>query len=210
MSLDYTTLQAWVLARAVAPELTTEVVTFIRECEVLIRAKVEALELRVTLTETDRSSGGIYNLSGRVREVRAAYASSITGDSYPLENVGVAGIRRLRSDADVFQYAVVGQTIEFRGVPATDAELELVVLGWPEPLATTSTNELLTNYENLYTFGTLYFLYKHAQDLELAQDALNEFMSTAELLNKLTRRRHGGASLLPFYNFGQITIGRGR
>ena len=89
MSLDYTTLQAWALERAVYPELTTEVVTFIRECEAMIRRKVDALELRVTLAEVDRSAAGLYNLSGRVREVRAAYAVNASGESYPLENVGV-------------------------------------------------------------------------------------------------------------------------
>jgi hypothetical protein len=210
MSLDYTSLQAWVLARSVHAELTTEVVTFIRECETLIRAKVEALELRTTLTETDRSAEGIYNLSGRVREVRAAYATSSAGDSYALENVGVAGIRQLLATSDVFHYAIVGQTIEFRGVPATDAEIELVIIGWPEALATTATNDLLTNYENLYTFGTLHYLYNYTQDLELAADAMNEFTATAELLNKLVRRRIGGGSVVPWYNFGQTRVSRGR
>lgn len=210
MSLNYTTLQAWILARAVRPELTVEVVTFIRECEAMIRRKVDALELRVTLDESDRSSGGIYNLSGQVREVRAVFATDLGGQTYLLENVGIAGIRQLRSDADVHHYALVGQTIEFRGVPATDAELELVVLGWPDPLATTATNELLTNHEDLYTFGSLYQLYDWSQDLELAANALDRFTRAAEDLNKAVRRRIGGGSVLPFYNFGQIPVSRGR
>lgn len=210
MSLTYTTLQAWVLERAVYPELTTEAATFVRECEAMIRRKVDALELRVTLTETDRDAEGLYNLSGRVREVRAAYATNLSGESYPLENVGVSGIRQLRSDADVRHYAIAGQQIEFRGVPATDAELELVVIGWPEALATTSTNDLLTYHEDLYTFGTLAKLYEFTQDFELADRAQASFDKAAAELNKALRRRIGGGSVLPFYNFGQIRIGRAR
>ena len=210
MSLNYTTLQAWALERAVYPELTTEVVTFIRECEAMIRRKVDALELRVTLTETDRSAAGLYNLSGRVREVRAAYAVNASGESYPLENVGVSGIRQLRADADVLHYAIAGQQIEFRGVPATDAAIELVVIGWPEALGTTSTNDLLTYLEDLYTFGTLAKLYEYTQDFELADRAMGLFDKAAAELNKALRRRVGGGSVLPFYNFGQIRIGRAR
>lgn len=210
MSLDYTTLQAWVLARAVRSELTTEVVAFIRECEAMIRRKVDALEVRVTLTDTDRSSAGLYNLSGQVREVRAAYATNLSGESYVLENVGVTGIRQLRSDADVMHYALAGQQIEFRGVPATGASIELVTIGWPAALASVSTNDLLTYYEDLYTFGTLARLYNYTQDLELEAAALNVFNTAAAELNKAVRRRVGGGSTLPFYNFGQIRIGRAR
>jgi hypothetical protein len=210
MSLNYTTLQAWILSRAVRSELTTEVVNFIRECEAMIRRKVEAFELRVTLDESDRSSAGIYNLSGTVREVRAAYAEDASGNSYALENVGVAGIRQLRSDADVYHYALVGQTIEFRGVPATDAELELVVMGWPDPLTTTASNDLLTYHEDIYTFGALYFLRDYEEDYEAAAQALDKFTRASEDFNKLVRRRIGGGSVLPFYNFGQIPVSRGR
>jgi hypothetical protein len=210
MSLNYTTLQAWILARAVRPELTTEVVTFIREAEAMIRREVEALEVRVTLLEADRSSGGIYNLSGNVREVRAAYAVDRGGQSYALNNAGVSGIRRLRDDADVYEYAIVGQTIEFRGVPGTDADLSLVVIGWPAPLATTATNALLDNNEDLYTYGALGALYEYSQDIELADRALAKFAKAAADLNKVTRRRIGGASVLPAYNFGQTRVGRGR
>lgn len=211
MSLDYTTLQAWILSRAWRPELTVEVVRFIAECESMIRRKVDALETRATLTDADRVGvTGRYNLSGLVREVRAAYATDASGSSYPLENVGVAGIRQLRDDADVYHYAVSAQTIEFRGVPAVGASLELLTFGFPAPLATTATNELLTNYEDLYTFGSLHFLYQYSQDAELAIAALDVFTRAAEELNKLTRARIGGGSVLPYYNFGQISVSRRR
>jgi hypothetical protein len=210
MSLDYTSLQAAILAKAVRPELTAEVVDFIREAEVLIRTEVEALELRTTLDETDRNSEGIYNLSGQVQTVRAVFGTNSTGDSYPVVLTGLAGIRDLAANADVQKYCVVGQTIEFRGVPATDAEFELVYFGWPDPLSVTSTNELLTSFETLYLYAGLFALYNYTQDLELAQACLSIFNNTASMVNKLTKRRAGGGAVRPAYNFGHIPIGRSR
>lgn len=209
MSLDYTTLQSTVLADAVHAELTTEVVGFIRRAEALIRRKVHALELRTTLVEADRDTDGIYNLSGQVQSVRAIWAEGPSGDQYALENVGVAGIRQLAANAPVLHYAISAQQVEFRGVPGTDAELELIYRGWPDPLATTSTNELLTNHEDLYVCGTLHYLYRYTQDLELAQAELSAFLDAAEDLNKNTAKLTGGGSVQPAYNFGHVRIGRG-
>lgn len=209
MSLNYTSLQSSVLAQAVHAELTTEVVEFIRRCEAMIRRELDAYEVRTTLDETDRSSAGLYNLSGQVLEVRAIYATDTAGETYPLENVGVRGIRSLPSDADVLHYAVSGQQVEFRGVPATDAELELVALGWPDPLATTATNSLLTNHEDIYLYGTLFHLYQYTQDFELAQTALDVFGDAIGKANRAHARLNGGGSVMPAYNFGHRRIGRG-
>jgi hypothetical protein len=209
MSLNYTTLQSTVLAQAVHTELTTEVVQFIRMCESMIRREVTALELRSTLDETDRSSGGVYNLSGQVQEIRQIYATASDGSTYALENVGLAGIRMLPADSDVQHYAVSGQTVEFRGVPGTDAELEIVYFGWPDPLSVTDSNELLTNFEDLYVFGTLFYLYNFTQDLELAQSALSVFTDAVEKINRATSRRIGGGSVLPAYNFGHVRTSTG-
>lgn len=206
--MNYTTLQAAILAQAVHSELTAEVVDFIRRTESMIRRDVRGLELRTTLVEADRSADGVYNLSGRVEKIRAIYAESSSGDTYALENVGLAGIRMLPASAAVQHYAVSGQTVELRGVPGTGDSFELVYRGWPEPLATTATNELLTNHEDLYLYGALFHLYNHTQDLELAQSSLSVFRDAAEQLNRLNGRLTGGGSTLPAYNFGHVRTGR--
>lgn len=209
MSLNYTTLQSTVLDIADHAELTTEVVQFIRAAEAMIRRKVDAIETRTTLEEADRSSEGLYNLSGQVQEVRQVFAADSQGNTYALENVGLAGIRLVSASADVQFYGVSGQTIEFRGVPATDASLEIIYKGWPDPLATTATNTLLTNHEDIYIYATLFHLYQYTQDFELAQNALSTFIDAADDLNELTARLIGGGSVMPAYNFGHIRIGRG-
>ena len=207
--MNYTQLQAAILAQAVRPELTTEVVQFIRGAEAMIRREVLATDTRTTLVEADRISGGVYDLGGQVQNVRSIIASSSNGGTYRLENVGLAGIRMLPADADPQHYAVSGQTVEIRGVPATDAELELIYTGWPDPLATTATNELLTNHEDLYIYGALFHLYNYTQDLELAQAALSVYGDARDKLNDAVARMIGGGSVMPAYNFGHVRIGRG-
>jgi len=174
----------------------------------MIRRSVRAHETRTTLDESDRSSGGLYILPDTIQEIRAVYTDGPV-DSYTLENVGLAGIRMLPSDADPQHYAVSGSTVEFRGVPGTDTEFEIVGMGWPDPLATTATNALLTNHEAVYLYGGLFHLYYFAQDLELAQNALSAFNDAVQTLNKLIGRKIGGGSILPAYNFGHISTSRG-
>lgn len=209
MPLNYTTLQTNILANAMRPDLSAECPDFIRLCEGMIRRDVRAFETRTTLDETDRSSEGIYNLPDTIQEVRAVYAPLDSGDSYALQNVGLAGIRTLPASAAVRNYAVVGSTIEFRGVPATDAELEIIGIGWPDPLETTATNNILTYHESLYVHGSLFHLYQFTQDLELAQQALAIYTDAAKSLNQQISRRIGGGSVMPGYNFGHFTTGTG-
>lgn len=208
MITNYTTLQAAILAQAVRPELTTEVTQFIQSCEAMIKREVHALETRTTLEEADRISGGVYALSGQVQTVRSIIATA-NGDTYRLENVGLAGIRQLSANAPVQHYAVSGQTLEIRGVPATDAEFELIYEGWPDALATTATNTLLTNYSDLYLYGSLFHLYNYTQDLELAQAALSVFGDARDKINEAIAALRGGGSILPAYNFGHVRTAGG-
>jgi hypothetical protein len=209
MSLNYTTLQALILATSAHSELTAEVPGFVRQAEGLIRRVVRAQETRVTLDESDRSSAGIYNLPATIQEVRAVFGESPNGDTHALENVGLHGIRMIDADSDVLHYAVTGNTIEFRGVPGTDEEMEVIGFGWPALLTVSATNDLLTYHEGLYLFGGLHFLYTYTQDLELAQFSLQQFNDTARHVNEMIGRKIGGGSVLPAYNFGHITVGRG-
>lgn len=209
MSLNYTTLQSTVLDYAERGDLTTEVVGFIRLAEGMIRRDVKAQETRFTLDEDDRSSLGVYNLPDSIQEVRVVYGTGANGSTYAMENVGVVGIRQLPANADVQHYAVTGSTIEFRGVPATDEEMVVIGFGWPEELATTATNDLLTDHEALYVYGALYHLYLYTQDLELADKARQIFDEAAEKLNRQIGRKTGGGSVLPAYNFGHVTVGGG-
>lgn len=204
MSLTYTTLQSTILDMAKRGELTAKAPDFVRLAESMIRRSVRAFERRQTLVEADRNSEGVYDLDGYTQAIRGAWY-----DGRTLENVGIANIRKLTADSDVLQYALSGQTIEFRGVPGTDAEIELVTFGWPAPLATTATNSLLDDHEDLYVYGGLYHLYQYTQDIELAREALSSFDAAVRAVNALNSMQTGGQSSTPAYNFGHQRIGSG-
>lgn len=208
MSLNYTTLQALALSQSKRTDLTAECPQFVRSCESMIRRKLQALEFRVTLTESDRVSQGVYNLPSYTQEVRAIFGT-INSNRVKLRDVGLNGINALAPTDQSQGYAVSGRTVEFRGVPGTGSTFEVVCFGWPTALEVIPTNELLDNFEDLYVFGTLFFLYNHTQDLELAQMCLSVFEDVVKHVNKLAQRRIGNAGAPPAYNFGQVPTGQG-
>jgi hypothetical protein len=199
VSLTYSTLKSAVLSKAHRSDLTTEVVGFIREAEGMIRRELRAYELRTTLDDSDRVADGLYNLPSTLLEVR-----NLSTDTVPsLENVGPTAIKALSASADVVRYAILGNQIEFRGVPGTGAEIDLLYFGWPDELSGDSdTNELLELHEAIYIDGALSALYEHTQDTELADRARGRFDDAVEKLNQQHGRKIGGASVQGAYNFG--------
>ena len=211
MSLNYGTLKSAVVDGAHRSDLLGDAPDFIRECEGLIRRGLKyALPLSVTLDDDDRasSSTGVYDLPSTLHTVRAVHATDANGRSYALEQVSLAAIRVLPATASALQFCVVGDTIEVRGIPSEGAELELHYMGVPVAFSDDAdTNDLLTNHETLYVSGSRFFLYKHTQDLELAQGELDTFTAALEALNEQLARKLGGATVAPAYHFGPLCRG---
>jgi hypothetical protein len=169
-----------------------------------------ALPLTVTLDDDDRdsTSTGVYDLPSTLHTVRAVHTTDSNSNSYALEQVSLADIRTLPASASALKFCVVGDTIEVRGIPGVDTELELHYMGYPAAFSDDSdTNDLLTNHETIYVSGSRFFLYKHTQDLELAQGELDTFTAAIESLNEQRARKLGGATIAPAYHFGPIYRG---
>lgn len=202
-ALTFGTLKTAVLNTAHRPDLSADAPDFVRRAEGMIRRELRAYPLTKTLTDADRVTGGVYTLPTGLLEVRAIYASDVNANSYEVEQVGVRGIREeLTVGAPVIQYAQRGTQIEFRGVPATGASLEMLYLGTPDAFAADGdTNDLLRDHEAVYLAGSLFYLYKQTEDLELAQGELDTFADAIEKLNQQYGRRLGGARPRAAYNF---------
>jgi hypothetical protein len=187
-------------------DLTAEADRFVREGEGLIRRGLKySVPLTVTLDETDRVSEGVYTLPSGLLIVRAVYTEDAPEGA---EQVSLASIRSLLATAAVVKFCVVGDTIEFRGVPGTDEEIELNYMGMPAALdGDSDTNDLLTDHETLYKSAASFYLYKHTQDLELAQGELDTFTAALDALNEQLARKLGGATIAPAYYFGPIYRG---
>lgn len=189
---DYAALKAALASSSHRSDLTTEIPGFIRLAEGKIRNELVGYELTATLSESDRDADGVYDLPATLR--KGVIRSVEDADEAPLTNVGTAEIKSIDANADPIYYTVRGNQIEFRGVPATDAEFSIKYFGHPAPFADDAdTNDLLTYDEAVYLYGALHFLFKHTQDLELAQDALNTFDDAITKLNDQHSRKVSGA-----------------
>jgi hypothetical protein len=205
MSLTYATLKTAIADYAHRTDAATiaAIPGFVRLAEGMMRRELSAYELTDTLEEADRSALGVYNLASTVQVVRAVYNED--GDA--LENVGTSEIRSIASTEDPIYYTIIGDQIEFRGVPETNAEFTVRYFGHPAELsADGDDNDLLINHEGLYIYGSLFYLYQYTQDLELGQAALDTFVDIKDKLNEMHSRRVGGArTQLASYNLGNLT-----
>lgn len=210
MSLTYTTLQSECLTIAKRTELTTEIVECIRRAEGMLRRQLIGYELQATLDEDDRSSDGVYTAPSYATFIQNVFTSTASLASYPLNRVGRGNIRRMTASAPVLDYAHYGSVIEFRGVPATDQEMEVHYIGQPAPLTVTATNALLDDHEDLYISGALFVLYSdYTEEIELAERQLEKFNGHVETLNETIRRKLSGGIVMPGYNLGNRMLTRG-
>jgi hypothetical protein len=203
-------LKTRVLDYADRPDLSDQADGFVSLCEGLIRRDLQAMSQTATLDDTDRdsTSTGVYTLPSTVDVVRAIYATDTNGEEFPLEQVGLAELRDLRAVDAVRYWSANGDTIEIRGVPGAGASFTLRYLGHPAPLDDDSdTNDLLTNHEALYVYGSLFHLYQYTQDTELAQGALDTFQNALDKLNENAGRKLGGARVRNAYMFGPVRRG---
>lgn len=187
------------------PDLMASVPGFVAMAEGMIRRDLRLMPQKVTLTEADRISNGLYALPSDVA-VRTVYTSDAPAGA---THVGAKEIRQLPDNAPVLRYTVSGETIEFRGIPATDATIEVHYHGHPVALVNDEdTNDLLTKHRTIYIFGSLFALYQMTQDLELADAALGTYQSAIDQLNAQVSRNLGGAQVsLNDYYFGPLPGG---
>jgi hypothetical protein len=208
--MDFGTLKTTVLDYADRTDLDGQVAGFVALTEGLIRRDLQAMPTTATLDDSDRTgtSTGVYTLPATLDVVRAIYGTDPNGSEYLLQQVGLAELRDLRSTDSVRYWTQNGDTIEIRGVPGALASFTLHYLGHPVPLSGDSdTNDLLTNHEALYVYGSLFHLYQYTQDTELAQAALDTFSDALEKLNNAAGRKLGGGRVRNPYTFGPLRRG---
>lgn len=202
--MTFAELKTAILAYSHRADLSAEVEGFVSLAEGLIRRDLRASVFTDTLEEADRVALGVYTLPSTLLEVRSMRIAH--GTHYdPLEQKGLDEIGEISESRPVQWYAVTGSTVEFRGVPETDAEIELTYFGHPAALA--ADGDVLALDEALYLYGSLFHLYQYTQDVELAAGALDTFKDALEKTNEAAARKLGGASVRPAYHFGPIYRG---
>lgn len=202
MSLNYGTLKTKILADAHRTGLTAEVAGFVRAAESAIYALLRCGEMikRTDLTDSDRvtTDEGFYTLPTDFLEERAFF---LNGGKIMLESVSLAELRWVDGSTPVRHFTIISDAeIEFRGVPSTTDEIEVIYFARPTAFsADPDVNDILTRYEGIYLDAAKAELYLFTQDLELAATHSAAALAQIEALNEQGGRMIGGARQAPGY-----------
>jgi len=206
VSLTFSTLKTQILGDTHRSDLSGVVANFVRQAEGLIYRRLRCAEMitRVDLTDADRVTAdeGFYTLPSDYLEARAFYLKDTTNGDVLLEPVSLAELRRYSSSANVRQYTVISdREVEFRGVPSTSDELELIYFARPAAFsADGDDNSILTRHEAIYLHASISMLYAYTQDLELSASHGQIALDAIETLNEQAGRMIGGNNTLGYYD----------
>lgn len=186
---NYSELQSEIAAWIHRANLTDRIPAFVSLCEADIARdlRVWQMENEVTLSATEAVD--YVALPSRCFAIKSVYI----GGSHPRE------LRRLSLPALNHKYigASSNTPAEYslqEGnivlAPTPSADIDVVVTYWasPVPLATTSTNDILTNYPDVYLYGSLKHGYRYMRNLERAQEAEASYLKAVASANKSSRK----------------------
>jgi hypothetical protein len=99
-------------------------------------------------------------------------------------------------------FTVVGNEIQFDRIPDSNYQIEIQYYRKALPLTPANqTNEILTNYPNIYLFGSLAALFGYAQDTQQEALYINKFISAIRGANKSDKKgRYGPAPAMSLSN----------
>jgi len=178
----YTSLQTDIATWARRSDLTALIPSFIALAEnEIFRAHVTPLRVREMETEATLTVANLAaSLPADYLDARYIKLDNSTRDTlyyFPPEKW---------KPSSYGYFTIVGN--EIRLPTGVSNDLKLVYYAKPEPLATTATNTILDNYYTAYLEGALKFAFSYVRDTpkaQLAQGALDNFLATANLKNKV-------------------------
>ncbi len=203
---NYGELKQAVLDDTHRQDLSIRVDRFIQQGEGMIRRTLTAYPFTESLTDTNRvdPDGAVYQLSAEANIIRSVDYVTNRPTSLSLAKVTPQALRTTSTQIEPTVYAQYTKNlIEFRGLPETGAQFDVLYFGIPAALLQDSdTNELLADHPMLYLAGAKFNAYVWLQDRELAADELEIFNGVVDTLNEQTDRQLSGEQVADTYNFG--------
>jgi hypothetical protein len=197
--VNYGELKTAVLGDSHRENYSTLVARFIQEGEALIRSKLEAYGLEITLTDAQRvvPNSPIYALPTGTTKVRYV----IRSDGIPLDQVDENLVGLYRSNADPLVYVVRHGTLVIAGTPGAGSTFTLLYVGMPVALAADAdTNTLLNDYPQLYIEAAQVYLYRRAQNYQSSDIAKTAVDNLVADINRKVKKMLGGARSANAYN----------
>ncbi len=191
---DLTTAVPNWLAKATDTDITGNVADFIAMAEEDIRTDLDAgaMETKNAAFSIGGEFVTLASISSQITSIRRIYLTSPTPDrrltyvapqqlvvDYPSETTGMPRV-----------FTIEANELQFRPIPDSTYTAMLTYRKWYDPLATTSTNALLTSWPGIYLFAALRHGAIFLEDAELAatyaaeyQKKLGAFQRASDRLN---------------------------
>ena len=197
--MNYAELKTAILSDSHREDYTDHIDRFVDEAEAFIFARLQSYGLQVTLTDADRSGvdSPVYTLPEKLVQIRYIIPTGCK----PLDQVDETVVSMWQNSSSVMVYAIRTATIILAGLPAADSEFDLQYFGLPPALVEDEdTNQLLTDYPQLYKETAQISVFKRAQNYQAAQIAQDSATGIINEINRKVRKQLGGARASNPYN----------
>jgi hypothetical protein len=182
-------------------DYTAYIAIMVAEGEALIESQMEAFALTATLTDANRV-GTVYTLpASRVTLIKHVYISTSPLPLTQTDETQVAVINAANG-AQCTHFAVrPNGVLVFGGSPSAGSTITVNYFGMPARLVLDAdTNQLLTDYPQLYLEATGVYILKRAKDLEGSSAAYQSVASLIRELNRRMKKMIGGSEAVGPYN----------
>lgn len=194
--MNYAQLQTAILSDSHRADYQTYIARFIEQGEALIEMTLKGYFLEATIGESNRIVENVYSLPAKVTKMR-----TVTYNNVPLTPTDETSISLFRSSTNIINYSMRDTNIAFAGTPPTDAEFKLFYYGMPARLSdVANTNNLLTDYPQLYIEAAQVYVFKRARNLELASAMFQSVQSAIKDINRKMREKLAGGEAVAAYN----------
>jgi hypothetical protein len=195
--MNYGELKTAILSDSHREDYSTEVARFVQQAEGKIASQLDGYILTVSLTDANRTLDGLYSLIGS----KVSTARRVTYLKRPLTQADESLAAEYLTHTDVLFYTMRGKSILFAGVPPALASIQLEFYGMPAALVSdTDTNDLLTEYPQLYLEAAQIFLYRRARNWDAVDRMDRSVNDLIRSINRRVRKQVGGAQSATPYN----------
>lgn len=156
------------------------------------RVSLRCRELQTTASTTTGTDDEFLALPTRFLEFRSMHIIA-AGKPVDIRYAAPESLARKSAAGRPEQYTVTNQ-IEFNRTPDSDYTLKQVYYAKELPLdATNNTNDILTNYPNVYLFGALWAVNLYNAEEEKSQFYYQQFIRAIRGANQSSRQSAGPA-----------------
>ena len=174
-----------------------------------------AIDLRVpemitdgSITESDRVSGGKYNLPSDFLSVRVITGTDEDGNTKSIRSVGIDEIYDYLTSGWPRVYTVWDNVLLIRGTPATDTSFGIIYYARPTELTSDSdTSSLLTRHYKAYLYAGLVEWFNVSKSYDDRDQMAQQYQNYVIAANAAAKNARQQPTVRPAFDFGNTFRG---